>query len=96
MMPFGADETRTHLNAVGTEEIILLQIFTNYTYSPLRGLVTFSCSPKIKSPKRRASPVRRHYLANSCGVPALLAKAGRLRNSRTISILLAHRAGKLP
>ena len=40
--------------------------------------------PQRKSPKKGESPVRRRYLVNSCGSPALLAKARRLRNSRTV------------
>jgi len=39
------------------------------------------------SVSRTGAPVRRHYLVNSCGVPALLDQAGRLRNSRKGSML---------
>ena len=38
-----------------------------------------------------ASPVRRHYLVTSCGVPALLDHPGGLRNSRTVSTLSSSR-----
>jgi len=45
------------------------------------------------SPKKGESPVRRRYLVTSCGIPALLAKAGRLRNSRSASLPYADQAG---
>jgi len=47
------------------------------------GPVTFFAPPK-KVTKERGSPVRRHYLVTSCGVPALLDQPGGLRNSRTV------------
>ena len=48
--------------------------------------MTFFSRPK-ESHQRKSRPVRRRYLVASCGIPALLAKAGRLRNSRTITVL---------
>jgi hypothetical protein len=47
----------------------------------------FLLAQKEKSPKKKGAPVRRRYLVNSCGSPALLDQSGRLRNSRTGSIL---------
>ena len=44
--------------------------FISYTVASRRP-VTFFAPPK-KVTKERGSPVRRHYLVTSCGVPALL------------------------
>jgi len=46
-----------------------------------------------KVTKEKGAPVRCRYLVASCGIPALLAKAGRLRNSRSI-FATAHVSGR--
>jgi hypothetical protein len=57
------------------------------------GPVTFFAPPK-KVTKERGSPVRRHYLVTSCGVPALLDQPGGLRNSRTVHAIPSTSGGK--
>jgi hypothetical protein len=58
------------------------------------GPVTFFAPPK-KVTKERGSPVRRHDLVNSCGVPVLLDQPGGLRNSCEAIELVTIRAGDI-
>ena len=54
---------------------------------PRAPVTFFLLAHKRKSPKKKGAPVRRRYLASSCGSPVLLDRPGGLRNSRIVSTL---------